>query len=68
MKSLQVLVKEQSGTNVYAPIGNGNEKLKTLRRIIRGSFSLLPHEVVLLVLEQDVERGERSVAAGDVLL
>ena len=30
MKSLQVRVKEQSGTNVYAPIGNGNEKLKTM--------------------------------------
>ena len=30
MKSLQVREKEQSGTNVYAPIGNGNEKLKSL--------------------------------------
>ncbi len=30
MKSLQVRVKEQSGTNVYAVIGNGNEKLKSL--------------------------------------
>ena len=68
MKSLQVRVKEQNGTNVYVPIGNGNEKLKTLHRIIRGSFPLLPHEVVLLVLEQDVERGERPVAARDVLL
>src|SRR5690606_1950182 len=31
-------------------------------------FPLLPCEVVLLVLEEDVEGGEAPVAAGDVLL
>jgi len=29
---------------------------------------LLPHEMVLLVLEEDIERRERAVDAGDVLL
>ena len=68
LKSLQVGVKEQCGTNVYASIGNANEKLKTLRRFIHVSFPLLPHELILLVLKKDVERGERTVAACDVLL